>query len=282
MRKLKTWMVRIAVLSAVGIGSMVSTPSAAVAGECSLGICGKVYNNASSGSPSIEIVGGADGWCWGDNKPRYAPDPFTCTHSHYYVPVGGQSNSYTPDADAFRVPAGCMVKYDVLGGAGGSALISKIQNNWLRVEDRRGKSTSKWIKLSNDNWVSIVSYSCGSARTPLYQYTWADARGYQDQWCAQDGTSTTTGGGERCAQDGWLWAARNYFFCKIRGAAVTGNGGATNYWWLLTDLDSTMDSTRDGRAFVSAFYLSGGPNDTDNNIAKYQKADGTWEWFPDC
>ena len=46
-----------------------------------------------------------------------------------------------------------------------------------------------------------------------------------------------------------------------------------------------MDSYngRDGRSFVSAYYLTGGPNDWQNNSAYYYDSyAGQWRWIPDC
>jgi len=270
----KTWATRLlAVAVAVGVGVVVQAPPAN-AGNCTdfawITACGSVYNSTSY------AVAISDNWC-GDNTPRYGGSIPGCTHGTYLVSQYHWSDELVRDTDGFRSPSGCVTKFNVeTAGADGSAW----QIGGTYVEDRRGKSTSKWLKISDDTDIYVTSRTCGSPMAKHYVSTWADARGYQDQWCGTLGTNSTTGGGPRCAPDGWLWTASNYFFCKVSGATVTGSNNTWNSWWLLTDLDS-VNSGRDGRAFVSAYYLSGGYNDTQNNRAVYWNG-STWVDFPNC
>ena len=271
MRKFKLWVGRLLAVAVAAFASAVALPVAAHAGTCTdfwwIEACGELYNGASTG------VAVSDTWC-GDNTPRYGDSIPGCTNT-YIVSQYDWSSEQIQDADAFRSTAGCVTKFNVETlGADGSAW--QISDSY--VDDRRGKSTSKWMKFSDDTKIYVTSKTCGSMMASHYVQTWADAQGFQDQWCGYLGTNPTTGGGPRCAPNGWLWAANNYFYCKVSGGTVSGSGGTWNSWWLLTDLDSW---TGDGRAFVSAYYLSGGPNDTQNNRAAYWNG-SAWVDFPNC
>lgn len=255
------------------------------AGTCSLDglLCGEVINNSSAW---VMIGGGSVdteyGWCWEDNAPRYAAWP-PCINTAT-LPAGSASSTgtyddggYFKDADSFRVDAGCVLKYTDVSAA----------PTWLdpydtRVEDRRGKASSKWIKLTDRDTILISYQSCAGTPTKYYVNTWDTATGYQDQHCYIDTKDSTDHA--RCNADGVLYANNNYFFCKIEGERV-GTGTAYNHYWLLTDLDAVNKnpdgSDRDGRSFVSAYYLTGGPNDTQNDSAYYYSGN-SWQWIPDC
>lgn len=127
----------------------------------------------------------------------------------------------------------------------------------------------KWTKVYNDDAINITYQSCGSTPTKYWVDTFATAYGYQDPHCLGDGGS---GDSARCNRDGELWAGTNYVFCKKPGDRVTF-GTQWNHWWLLTDLDDPYDG-RDGRSFVSAYYLSRWGND----VAK----DNRGRDIPDC
>jgi hypothetical protein len=272
LRKLKVWASRLLVaVVAISIGAVAQAPAAHAGLACDLGIsCGQVYTDGTVG---LKI----GGWCRGDNLPVYGETPWigSCQPALYSLVSGADSPAYVEDTDGFQSIDGCVTKYVVTTGGISSAL--PYHAGVTRVDDRRGKVTSKWIKLDDANHVTITSKTCGSPMTKHYVNTWADARGYQDQWCANDGPVNLD---QRCAQDGWLWKANNYFFCKILGTRVSGANNTYNDYWLLTDLDS-WGAGRDGRSFVSAYYLSGGYNDTQNNRAVYW--DGShWVDFPNC
>jgi hypothetical protein len=281
------WTGRLLVLVLVAISGVAVNATAAHANTCSPGgvYCGDVVNNSSL---YITVTGGTyanpGGWCWGsptdpDNLPRYGYDPFSCAHYNVNVYPGQHGNQFLDDTDAFDSDAGCVIKYLVTGSAGlpYTAFATLLTT---RVDDRRGKTQDKWVKLSDDETVKITYQYCGSAMTAHYVNTRAPASGFQDQWCAQDGTDKTWGGGNRCAADGTLFRGNNYFYCKILGGQVSDSNGAYSYYWLLTDLDA-MNDGHDGRSFVSAYYLSGGTNDTSNNHADYWNG-SAWVSFPNC
>lgn len=160
-----------------------------------------------------------------------------CPHTNMPVQGGEDSTRYFKDADAFRADASCVTKYRVPRQGIESAF---THPNAVRVEDRRGKASHKWIKLADTNGVTIDEQSCGGSLPKYFVNTFATAHGYQDQYCWNDGTGP---GGSRCAPDGILFAANNYFICKISGDTVSDQNGAWNSWWLLTDLDSLNDGS---------------------------------------
>jgi hypothetical protein len=228
------------------------------------------------------MIGGGNvdseyGWCWNDNAPRYAVN-FTCLNTAQ-LPANTDSNTGTysngghfKDTDSFRVDAGCVIKYTD----------PALNPTWIypydtRVEDRRGKANDKWIKLTDEDTINISYQSCTGTPAKYYVNTWGTATGYQDQHCYGDTKDSTDHA--RCNADGVLYAANNYFFCKISGDRV-GTSTTYNHYWLLTDLDS-VNSGRDGRSFVSAYYLTGGPNDTQNDSAYYYNG-SSWQWIPNC
>ena len=287
MRNLKTWMGRVFVVLLVAIGGVVAWSPAANASTCSPGAgCGVVYNASSIWTL---IAGGTyatpGGWCWSDNLPRYGSDPLTCAHTQVVLLPGefqgGTGATQLDDVDTFRSDAGCVIKYSINGPTSlPYSAFAPAHVGYQRVDDRRGKASHKWIKISDGEGVTINYQACGSPLAKHYVTTWAAANGFQDQWCATDGTGTFSGGGARCGADGTLYKASNYFFCKINGGRVSGSNGTYNDWWLLTDLDA-VNSGHDGRSFVSAYYLSGGPNDTQNNVADYWNG-SAWVSFPNC
>jgi len=86
-------------------------------------------------------------------------------------------------------------------------------------------------------------------------------------------------GSARSQTDGVLYGARNYVICKAWGDRYPSSGSSYNHYWLLTDLDS-VNSGRDGRSFVSAYFLDGAGNQA-NDTANYY--DGSrWREIPNC
>jgi hypothetical protein len=279
--KFRAWTGRFVVLAlAVTIGVVAGAP-AAQADTCSYGQCGFLSNE----SPLWTMITGGTyavpgGWCWTTNLPEYGADPMSgvCPHTNIMMPAGDPSSfHYLDDTDGFRSDAGCVIRYNVYTPP---LPYGAFASSGDRVDDRRGRSTDKWIKISDGEAISIESQSCGAPMTKHYVSTWVDASGYEDQWCGQDGTDPTWGGGARCSADGTLFKNRNYFFCKMSGGEVSGSNGTYNDWWLLTDLD-THNPGHENRSFVSAYYLTGGPNDTQNNVADYWNG-SSWVPFPDC
>ena len=249
--------------------------------SCTNPYCGWVYNDSSIW---VAIAGGgspadanANGWCWGDNAPRYGFNPFNCTIDMETLQPGETSTKYHHDTDSFRADAGCITKFRDT-----AITAPSFDGSDVRVEDRRGKSQDKWIKLNDFDTIHITYQNCSSSSAKYYASSWAKGFGYQDQWCYQDSTSEYPWGyGARCKIDGELLVANNYYYCKAWGARVGGTL-TFNHYWLLTDLD-TVYAGRDGRSFVSAYNLTGGPNSTDNDSAYYYDASSrTWKWIPDC
>ncbi|MCI0687155.1 MAG: hypothetical protein L0Y54_07970 [Sporichthyaceae bacterium] len=239
--------------AATGLVAMSSTPAAADQWCGILYPCGEVNNN----SPLWIMV--RDNWCWGDNAPRYGTSPWTCSGSIAQLYPGQKSRNNLPDSfddtDSFRVDAGCKTKYNIPGVAHAG------------IEDRRGKAQHKWIKIQDTDTATITYQVCSGSPAKYWVDTFATATGYQDGWCYQAPVTN-----QRCQPDGVLWSGTSYVFCKIWGKEVRVSGNY-NSWWLLTDLDS-VNSGRDGRAFVSAYYLSR----WGNNVAK----DNSGVVIPDC
>ena len=271
---------RIILIVVVAVTPGLGLVSPASAATCTFGVlCGKVVNHTTGWTM---IAGGSvdvqRGWCWNDNAPRYVHGSFGCQTArmlpaHTASDTGSYFNGgHMKDVDSFRVDAGCVVKYT--DPALNPALIYPYHT---RVEDRRGKVQDKWIKLGNSDTIDISYQSCGGRPAKYYVNTWATAHGYQDQHCLYDQKDSTDHA--RCNSDGVLYSARNYFFCKIWGDRV-GSANAYNRYWLLTDLDVTR-AGRDGRSFVSAYFLTGGPTDSQNDSAYYFNG-STWQWIPNC
>jgi hypothetical protein len=232
---------------ALAAGGFITMSAAPAAADWRCGViypCGEVNND----SPLYIAV--RDNWCWSDNSPRYGYDPFTCAGNIAFLFPGEKSRTDLAesfdDTDSFRVDAGCKTVYNIPGIARAG------------VEDRRGKAQHKWIKIQDVDTATITYQSCTGLPAKYWVDTFGTASGYQDEWCYKVGV-------QRCAPDGVLYAGTNYVFCKIWGAEKRV-GNAYNHWWLLTDLDSVY-SGRDGRSFVSAYYLSRWGNDVakDNN-----------------
>jgi hypothetical protein len=198
------------------------------------------------------------GWCWtNDNAPRYGTT-LSCQTTKILPSNTESDNGYFRDTDAFRADHGCKTKFK-----NNSAFPTEWSFQGIeRIEDRRGKALDKWIKTYDTDAIQITYQSCGSSLPRKYFVdTFAVAYGYQDQYCLGDGRS----GNQRCNRDGELLAGTNYVFCKVWGDRVDFGDGH-NHWWLLTDLDNVY-SGRDGRSFVSAYYLTRWGNDIarDNN-----------------
>jgi hypothetical protein len=228
---------------------------AAWAGNCTYGFppCGEIWNQ----SPLWIMI--SDHWCCTDNAPRYG---WSVSGEPFKLQPGQESDNLLDprynDTDSFRVDAGCVTKFYNASPYG----FSWPHPAALRVEDRRGMARHKWIKISNDDAIRVTAQSCSVPPAKYWVDTFGTANGYQDPWCYN-----STSGGARCNSDGKLYAGTNYVFCKMRGRQV-GGGSSYNLWWLLTDLDWVdRNAGRDGRAFVSAYYLSRWGNDEakDNN-----------------
>lgn len=248
--------------------------------DCVNPYCGWVFNDsplyvaiAGGGSPA---AADANGWCWGDNAPRYGFDPFPCLVNIAALQPGESSTKYFHDTDSFRVDPGCITKFQDI-----AITAPSFDSSDVRVEDRRGKSQYKWIKLNNFDTIDIIYQQCSGSPAKHYVNSWTKGFGYQDQWCYRDSTSEYPSGyGARCKSDGELLVGNNYYFCKVWGARV-GTTLTFNHYWLLTDLD-TVYAGRDGRSFVPAYILTGGPNANNDSAYYYDANSKTWKWIPDC
>lgn len=271
-----------AALALAAGGLVVTTASPAAADTCTPIIgCGEVFNNSKE---SIAAAGGSEddtgGWCWGDNAPRYATpgsSPFTCKVDISYVQPGEdtQGDGHFTDADSFRVDAGCKVTFTRTSGSPISDSSWPAPDGHVYVEDRRGKAKDKWIKVTDADTITIESQTCKGTPKKYYVDTWREGNGYQDPYCKGEGDTW-----DRCKSDGNLHVARNYFFCKQKGLQV-GTTFDNNYWWLLTDLDTTHKG-RDGRAWVPAYNLTGEGNSANHSANYYDKESGEWKPIPDC
>jgi|GEM_PF-6470184 len=276
LRKDRSWLAMALILGSSFTLYLAST-TLVHAGTCTPFIgCGVVANDSSWAD---QVAGGSQdsqrGWCWSspDNKPRYdAPwstsGAFSCTVNKVWVYSRQSSSAYIRDTDSFSVAYGCKIKWY---GAWGVLSSNPV------TEDRRGLSRTKWIKLEDGNTVHITSQNCSGTPAKYYAKTWATAAGYQDQFCYGNGGWSNP----RCDSDGNLYAQTNYFYCRVWGYAYPSESAAAkNHWWLLTDLDS-VNSGRDGRSFVSAYFL-GGAGNASNDTARYQDSSGSWHDIPDC
>ncbi len=247
------------------------SPRQAHAGNCrvilGIEVCGDVANE----SPLWILIAG----CWpdGSSNPRYVSSMPGCENK--ILPGdGARSDSvgasyYIKDTDTFRVDVGCVTKF--IDEAPASTL---YQPGEEVTEDRRGMARNKWLKLGDPDAIHVTSQWCPGGSPPHYfAQTWAVADGYQDQFCYGRGGS---GDADRCNSDGHVLVGRNYFICRVWGARV-GTTFSYNHWWLLTDLDPPTNSGRDGRSYVSAYYLTGGKNS--QNDSAY---DENGNWIPEC
>jgi hypothetical protein len=111
---------------------------------------------------------------------------------------------------------------------------------------------------------------CGATNpiglTKLWVDTFATANGYNSPWCL---TATPS---DYCKPNGQLDKGTSYVFCRQWGDQV-GSGGAYNRWWMITDLDRVY-AGRNGRSYVSAYYLSRWGND--------EARDNGGRNLPDC
>lgn len=270
-----------AALAIAASGLVVGTATPAAADTCTPVVgCGELYNNSKE---TVTAAGGSkddtSGWCWNGNAPRYSSpgtNPFNCRVNVDEVKPGEDTwNDHFLDADSFRVDAGCKVTFTRSQGSplGDDAWPAPASHEY--VEDRRGKAKDKWIKIRDNDTITIESQTCKGTPEKYSVETWREGNGYQDPYCKGDGEDWA-----RCKSDGDLGVARNYFFCKQLGESI-GTTFEYNHWWLLTDLDKVHDG-RDGRAWVPAYNLTGDGN-ADNNTANYYDKDaGEWKEIPDC
>lgn len=261
--RLRRVLVRCLMVLLLVASGLVAGASPAAASTCAVRlfggyyVCGVLVNNSNGvifvggGGPPDDPNNTHTGWCTSNTKPIYttnvsAPPP-PCTSTNFlgsYVNPGESSGRYITDADSFEVAANCRVSWTATNGG-----------SQTTVTDRRGTGRNEWIKFGDTTTITINSEFCGSSPVKDYVTTFATATGYQTGYCWYTGE----GANSWCGADGILYGNVNYVFCKIYASQYPSSGSAWNHYWLLTDLD-VVNSGRDDRAYVSAYFLTGAKN----------------------
>lgn len=138
-----------AIVSATAL-TLVATATPAAAGDCTTAFCGgRVYNMATR---SVAVTN-----CWNGILAFIYRETLTCAvngwtpyRPYAHMPVGPRADSVHPnyyDTDGFRVLRGCYLRASFNGGD-------------EKVFDRRGKSTSQWVKIDGKASATITIIIC--------------------------------------------------------------------------------------------------------------------------
>lgn len=130
----------LSVLVLAGSAVFLPVQPAAATDFCVEPLCGDVDNR--SGGHQIKVAG-----CWPNNEPYIYKDELGCSRT-VEVANGHDGDEYYWDIDGFRAYKGCTTTW-------------KAGDGVIHKELRKGLSTSKWIKISNDVNVTITGISCG-------------------------------------------------------------------------------------------------------------------------
>ncbi|WP_279346814.1 C39 family peptidase [Streptomyces sp. AP-93] len=247
---------------------------------------------SSTGQPisRTEVLARAESWMNQGLQYTYnggtAPDP--------------DGKAYRRDCSGYVSMAWHLDRSRVVSTDPGNALVDPaVSHKIAKDELAPGDALVAWdthVRLF-DHWIDAahtryVAYDFGSTPVRHQEYSWNGAYDFQNLLAyrynniTDDGTVPPTspaavapqpvkfwvdtfqtgpgraGPSRDTAQTGVLNAGTNYVWCKKQGSTVTDATGATNHYWLFTDLDSGA-----AQGWVSAYYLSRwGDNEArDNN-----------------